>query len=389
MSEDRGALRRAVLVNENLGGHATMHQGIRWALREHPDVESEFIDVPRARFLRRLVGARVPGLAGLDADLQPLRAQLAASAWVWHRLRRRGIGDGEVLHLYSENIALLSESQLRRHPSVVSTERVGEAVCLSARLSGADTTDASSSAAELLDRTEGLCGRDSGGRAIRVGPRSLRADGHVDDDRLRLIPFGVIVPDDIARHDGDGAPQITFVASDMKRKGGWRLLRVFRERLRDQCVLNLVTREAVPPEPGVRVFSDVRPNDGKLSELLAGSAALAFPSEMDTFGYAALEAMSMGVPVVGLRLHALPELVEDGVTGLLVAADDDAGFALALERLVSDPALRVRMGQAARARVRKHFDARLTTARLLDVLEEARRRHPGCHAHGASRADTR
>ena len=73
---------RVLFVNENIGGHATVHHHLRRALEAHPEVEADFLDVPPPSLLRRLIGMRLPGLAGLDLDLQPLRAQLAASAWV-------------------------------------------------------------------------------------------------------------------------------------------------------------------------------------------------------------------------------------------------------------------------------------------------------------------
>jgi starch synthase len=365
---------RVLFVNENLGGHATMHQAIREDLRNYPEIDAEFIDVPRPRLVRRIAGIQIPGLASLDCDLQPLRAQLALSAWVRGRLKRRGIRE-DVLHIYSENAALLSVREIRRRASVVSTDASARQSAflvvyreptrytpIRAQLSSAFERRVYKAATLVVAKSEWAAS-------------SIRKDGGVDDDRLRVIPFGVVVPEIVARHEATSTPEITFIATEMKRKGGWRLLRIFRERLRDRCVLNLVTREAIQPEPGVRVYSDIRPNDGRLAQLLSGTAVLAFPSEMDTFGYAALEAMAIGVPVVGNRLHALPELVEDHVTGLLVDAHDDNEFAAALERLVDDPALRLRMGQAARARVLDHFDTRLTTKQLIGVLTEARLRH--------------
>jgi glycosyltransferase involved in cell wall biosynthesis len=98
---------------------------------------------------------------------------------------------------------------------------------------------------------------------------------------------------------------------------------------------------------------------------------MAFPSEVDTFGYAAIEAMACGVPVVTTRTAGLPEVVVDEVTGLLVDSRDDVALRHALERILGDPALRIRMAAAARARVLERFDARSTTAALVSVLHEA------------------
>jgi colanic acid/amylovoran biosynthesis glycosyltransferase len=90
----------------------------------------------------------------------------------------------------------------------------------------------------------------------------------------------------------------------------------------------------------------------------------------------------MAVPVVGTTLHALPEIVDDGTTGLLVAPDDRE-LGDALERLLGDEALRLRMGQAARERVIARFDAHRTTGELVALAFEARGRY-GSHAPSPS-----
>ena len=116
---------RALFINENIGGHATMHQAIRKALAEHDDVDVEIRHVPRARGIRRLASARVPGLAKLDVDFQPLRSQLAQS---WH-VRRRMLADAEafdVVHVYTHNAGLLSHRLLASMPSVVSLDGTTE-----------------------------------------------------------------------------------------------------------------------------------------------------------------------------------------------------------------------------------------------------------------------
>lgn len=364
---------RALLINENISGHATAHLGIRAGLAGHPEIEAEIIDVPPPSITSRILGMRVPGLAGLDLDLQPLRAQLLLSQWVARRIREDH-GRFDVLHIYSQNAALRSVSELRSTASVVSTD--GSGVQTAFLHPHRRQTWGTRARARLAMRFERPVFRAATLVVAQSewAARSLRDDYGVHDDRLRVIPFGVVVPDVTARHESVPLPQITWIGTGLKRKGGSRLLRVFREHLRGRCTLNLVTHDDVSDEPGVQVISDIQPGDGRLLEVLTHTAVLAFPSDMDTFGYAVLEAMAVGVPIVAGRLHAMPEIVADGVTGILIDLDDHQ-LAAALTRLIDDVTLRARMGDAARQRVLERFDARVTTSSLVETLLEARDRH--------------
>jgi glycosyltransferase involved in cell wall biosynthesis len=90
-----------------------------------------------------------------------------------------------------------------------------------------------------------------------------------------------------------------------------------------------------------------------------------------------MEAMSCGVPVVASRLSGIPELVEDGVTGLLVPPRDVSALAGALQRLHADAILRRRLGEAARTKVLQEFDLfknAATLAALFKTVATRRRR---------------
>jgi glycosyltransferase involved in cell wall biosynthesis len=77
-----------------------------------------------------------------------------------------------------------------------------------------------------------------------------------------------------------------------------------------------------------------------------------------------MEAMATGLPVVASRLSGIPELVTDGVDGLLVAPGDAGALADALARLAADPAMRARLGAAGRERVVRDFDVDRNAASL-------------------------
>ncbi len=90
-------------------------------------------------------------------------------------------------------------------------------------------------------------------------------------------------------------------------------------------------------------------------QLLSASDLFLMPSAQESFGLAALEAMACEVPVVASRVGGVPELVEDGVTGVLCPPDDLDAMAATSIRLLTDEALHARMAQAGRKRAVERF----------------------------------
>lgn len=364
---------RALFINENIGGHATMHEHLAHVLRDHPEVDAAILNVPGKGIWRRLASAPVPGLSRLDLDLQQLRFRLAQSAHVRWLLREHA-EKFDIVHFYTQNTALLSVKLLRERPSIIATDSTNElnAYQLPYRQPTRWTP-------QVVKATHSVEQRAWDAATMVVAKskwaaKSLQEHYGVDEQRLRIVPFGICIPELPLRRP-QRIPQVTFVGSSMARKGGWRLMDVYRRRLRQMCELNLVTRDAVADQRGVRVYNDFEPGDPRLLELLAGTDVFAFPTEVDAFGYAVLEAMAAGVPVVATKMAAMPELVLDGESGLLVPVGDDDALAEALLSLLGDADRRRRMGLAARERVERRFDARLTTTALLAVFQEALRRH--------------
>ncbi|MEX0786315.1 MAG: glycosyltransferase [Dehalococcoidia bacterium] len=89
--------------------------------------------------------------------------------------------------------------------------------------------------------------------------------------------------------------------------------------------------------------------------VLAELDIFAMPSLAEGFGVAALEAQAMELPVVGSRVHGIPDVVDDGRTGLLVPPGDAAALAGAIERLAADAGLRETMGRAGRTFVEARY----------------------------------
>jgi glycosyltransferase involved in cell wall biosynthesis len=95
--------------------------------------------------------------------------------------------------------------------------------------------------------------------------------------------------------------------------------------------------------------------------------AALLPSRMEGFSQSLLEAMALGKPVIASAAGGNPELVTDGVDGLLVPPLDPAAWAAALERVLADAALATRLGEAARRTARERFSLQRTVSRTLEL----------------------
>ena len=112
-------------------------------------------------------------------------------------------------------------------------------------------------------------------------------------------------------------------------------------------------------------------------------------SRWEGFGIVLLEAMLAGLPVVATRVSAVPEVVVDGETGLLVEAGDHAGLATHLEALLTDRERAAALGEAGRQRALTEFSVGRMADRTLAVYDEvlaSRRRR--WRRRGSSRSAT-
>lgn len=113
------------------------------------------------------------------------------------------------------------------------------------------------------------------------------------------------------------------------------------------------------PQPQEAVLAAYRRAD-----IFALASRIAADGDRDGLPNVLLEAQSQHLACAATALPGISELIEDGVTGLLVPADEPAALAAALARLITDPALRQRLGAAAETKVRRDFTLAAGIARL-------------------------
>ena len=101
-----------------------------------------------------------------------------------------------------------------------------------------------------------------------------------------------------------------------------------------------------------------------VSAVLAALDVFVLPSRTEGMSNALLEAMAMARPVVATAVGGTPEVIADGESGVLVAADDPAAMAAAVGRLLDTPVLAARIGAAARQTVEERYGARSMVRRL-------------------------
>ena len=131
-----------------------------------------------------------------------------------------------------------------------------------------------------------------------------------------------------------------------------------------------------PIEPNVQQeLSEIADADGVVDRLrftgqrddvrrlMSAMDVITLPSRYEACSMAILEAMALGKPVVATRAGGNPELIDDGVTGLLIERTPDA-LAHAIIRLLSDSRSREEMGEAARARAHASFSASVMVSQI-------------------------
>lgn len=242
--------------------------------------------------------------------------------------------------------------------------------------------------------------------AVSEGMRRdiLRSYPSIDPARVEVVYNGIDLEDWAPRDDPDtvrslgvdpGRPSIVFVGRITRQKGLPYLLRAAR-LLPDDVQLVLCagapdTEEIMAEvtalvdelraERGGVVWIDRHLPRAELSALLTSATTFVCPSVYEPLGIVNLEAMACGAPVVGTATGGIPEVVADGVTGVLVPIeqlDDGTGtpvdpdrfvvdLAAALTAVVSDPARAAEMGAAGRRRAESDFGWAAIAERTLEL----------------------
>lgn len=187
----------------------------------------------------------------------------------------------------------------------------------------------------------------------------LRADGAAIRRELKL----------------NGKPVLTFVGRLTPPKDLFVLLEAVKA-LSDGVLLIVGDGELRPQvkryiraqdlEERVRLLGE----RGDVPAILAAGDIFVLPSRWEGLPYTIIEAMMAGLPVVATRVGGVPELVDDGFTGLLVPSGDIKALSKAFQRLLDDPELQKFMGEAGRKKALKEFTLDRMVAETEKVYEK-------------------
>ncbi len=210
----------------------------------------------------------------------------------------------------------------------------------------------------------------------------------VDPDRVVVIHNGIDLEryhrtsrrDALARL-GVREPYVLFVGRITDQKGIFDLLDAAPALLAgvqvvlcaaapDTPEIEARLRRSVEGHPGIRWLGEMLPVDDMI-QLYSHAAVFCCPSVYEPFGIINLEAMACEIPVVASAVGGILEVVEDGVTGLLVPPRQPRALAAALNLVLGDRDRAEAMGRAGRARVEQHFSWVSVAARTERLYAEA------------------
>ena len=188
--------------------------------------------------------------------------------------------------------------------------------------------------------------------------RSVIEDYGTDPNRVIVVGEGMNFQSfPVGTNEDYSRRTILFIGKDFERKGGFVLLDAFRKvkSIMPDVQLIIAGQQLVKEAVDGVTWIGWLANRQAITDLYRRSSLFVMPSLCEPFGLVFLEAMAHGLPCIGSRTDAMPEIIDDGQTGLLAKVGDSADLAEKIMTLLGDPLLMEEMGLRGREKVKKRY----------------------------------
>ena len=376
---------RVAFVNGGILGLLSYAKWLRRTFADGRDIHAEqFVLTEQLslteRITRRVLCQRLwPDPRGWrNVDLARFRQEFHAGLHARRRLLARGLEHFDVLHFHRQATAYASLDLMRQRPSIVSIDCT-QRCAMQSMTSAVERRTLEPNvrrdgqifrrAAAIVSTSE-WAARD----ARRMYP-DLQVPIHVMPQPVALDLFDVRWVDE-RRTRVAARPQCLFVGGDFPRKGGYDLLEAWTaERFAERADLTLVTNWPIGRTlpPAVRQQPGVESTSAGWRDAWHAADLFVMPTRNEAFGLVYQEAAAAGLPAIGSRHNAVPEIIEDGRTGLLVTPGNMAELVAALDTLISSAELRDRLGRAARRKIEIDASPDAHRLRLVALIDQVMR----------------
>ena len=385
------AVTKALFVNSGFLGHRSVARLLADVIADRAEIDASHIDLSdqltvRERAVRRMMCCRLfgrTGFLGSNLDLARFRGELHSGLLAARRIRawerRHGIPD--VLHFHTQATAYCSLGKMRRTPSIVSIDCTQRLASLEARNRIERSTywpNQVRDGAVFRRACAITCTSEWAAADLRDCYPDCAHKVHVMPYPVRLNLFDRTWADERAAQRASSPSQpvrVLFIGGDFPRKGGEELLAAWSAAgLADRAELTLVTEYPMQGRilpPGVAQVTGIAAYSDRWRDLWRSTDLFVMPTRGEAFGMVYQEAAAAGVPAIGTRLNAVPEIIDDGITGLLVAPGSVAELTGAVRRLADDAELRHRLGKAARERAERLYAPDRYAGQLSGLLTAA------------------
>jgi len=194
----------------------------------------------------------------------------------------------------------------------------------------------------------------------------------VSGEKVYTIGSSLKIHDDIEIDWNLRENKALFVTTDFNRKGGYELVNIFDEIVKDAPNATLTVVGNMP----AGLLGDKRPwlkhkgavDRKELVEIYKESSLLVHPAKYDAFPSVILEAANFEIPTVATGICGIPEMILDGVTGYLAKPGDYPGFRNKISQLLGNKGILEKMGKSAKEFVRGKFHPKIVAQNMANVI---------------------